>query len=567
MGAGRPDDLRAAMAACRRVWVSVGLFSACLNLLMLAVPLYMMQIYDRVLTTSNVDTLLALTVMVVMALLVLALLDALRMRIMARVGEWLDRELRGRVLAGAVAEALRAGGGVSAQGLRDLATVRGYLGGTGVMPLFDAPWAPAFLFIIFLIHPILGWIGLGGAVVLFGCAVLNDLATRGKLAEANGTVARTMNAADSAVRNADTIAAMGMLPNLARRWGAASATGVQQQTAAIDVSGSITAAAKFIRLALQGAMLGCGAYLVIRGEMTPGGMIAAAIVLGRGLAPVEQSITAWHYFRNARTAYQRLQKLLVRAPANEKGTTLPRPTGRIDLEKVSYVPPGVRQPVTRQVSFHLDGGEVLGIIGPSGAGKTTLVRLLVGSLAPTAGHVRLDGADVKDWPDEDRGLYVGYLPQNVELFAGTVRDNIARLGEADDDAVVAAAKLAGAHQTALGLPRGYDTLIGEGGVPISGGQRQRIALARAVFNDPALLVLDEPDAHLDAQGEQALVEAVARMRAKGVTVVLVAQRVRFMAEVDKILVLKLGAVHAFGPREEVFGSLRRVAATQAASLQ
>ena len=526
---------------------------------MLAVPLYMMQVYDRVLTTGSVDTLLALTAMVAAALVVFGLLEALRGRVLARAGAWLDRELGSPVLAGAVAAALRAGGGVSAQGLRDLATVRGCLGGPGVMPLFDAPWAPVFLGIVFLVHPVLGWIGLGGALALFGCAVLNDLATRKKLAEANGAAARALNAADAAIRNADAIAAMGMLPALARRWREAGARGLRLQTSASDTSGSISALAKVLRFGLQVAMLGMGAWLVLGHEMSPGGMIAAAVILARGLAPVEQLITAWRALVGARTAWRRLRELMEHAPDHDGGTALPRPAGRVEADKVGYLPPGVREPVLRQVSLRLDPGEALGIVGPSGAGKTTLVRLLVGSLAPTAGHVRLDGADLTARPDADRGRHVGYLPQTVELFAGTVRDNIARLGEAEDEAVVAAAERAGAHEVILGLPGGYDTPIGEGGVPISGGQRQRIALARAVYGDPSLLVLDEPNAHLDAEGEQAMVRAVARMRELGVTVVLIAQRAGVMAQVDKILVLQAGSVTAFGPREEVLAALRRPA--------
>ena len=559
MAARRRDPLTRALAGCRRVWGGVALFSACLNVLMLAVPLYMMQIYDRVLTTGSVDTLLALTAMVAAALVVFGLLEALRGRVLARAGAWLDRELGSPVLAGAVAAALRAGGGVSAQGLRDLATVRGCLGGPGVMPLFDAPWAPVFLGIVFLVHPVLGWIGLGGALALFGCAVLNDLATRKKLAEANGAAARALNAADAAIRNADAIAAMGMLPALARRWREAGARGLRLQTSASDTSGSISALAKVLRFGLQVAMLGMGAWLVLGHEMSPGGMIAAAVILARGLAPVEQLITAWRALVGARTAWRRLRELMEHAPDHDGGTALPRPAGRVEAEKVGYLPPGVREPVLRQVSLRLDPGEALGIVGPSGAGKTTLVRLLVGSLAPTAGHVRLDGADLTARPDADRGRHVGYLPQTVELFAGTVRDNIARLGEAEDKAVVAAAERAGAHEVILGLPGGYDTPIGEGGVPISGGQRQRIALARAMFGDPSLLVLDEPNAHLDAEGEQALVRAVVRMRELGVTVVLIAQRAGVMAQVDKILVLQAGSVTAFGPREEVLAALRRPA--------
>ena len=557
MEARQPGPLQQAMAACRHAWVGVVLFSACVNLLMLTVPLYMMQVYDRVVTTGNIDTLLALSAMVAVALGTFGLLESVRSRILARVGAWFERELGSPILAGSIAEARRAGGGVSAQGLRDLGTVRGYFAGQGIMPLFDAPWAPVFLAIVFVIHPVLGWIGLGGAVVLLGFAALNDLTTRKRLTEANSASVRALNDADAAIRNADAITAMGMLPDLARRWQDTTAHSLHQQTSATDASGGISAAAKAFRFGLQAAMLGVGSYLVIGNQMSAGSIVAAAVIVARGLSPMEQLIGSWRSFVGARTAYQRLAELLERAPAAESGTVLPRPAGNVTFDKVNYVPPGVRLPIVRQLSLRIAAGEVLGVVGPSGAGKTTLVRLLVGSLQPSTGHVRLDGADVTAWPDADRGRHVGYVPQSVELFRGTVRDNIARLGAASDEDVVAAAQLAGAHDIILGLPRGYDTPIGVGGVPISGGQRQRVALARAVFGNPALLVLDEANAHLDGDGELALAAAVQRLRERGCTVVLIAQRAGIMALADKVLILKAGAVEAFGPRDEILRTLRR----------
>ena len=557
------DALGRAMGSCRRVWFGVAAFSAFLNMLMLAVPLYMMQIFDRVLATGHIDTLLVLTAMVAAALIVFGLLDALRGRILARAGAWLEGELGGPVLTGAVVDALRAGGGVSAQGLRDLAAVRGYVGGPSVTPLFDVPWAPVFLAVVFLIHPVLGWIGLGGALLLACFAVANDLATRKRVVAANDTQAKTLNEADAAVRNADAIVAMGMLPALLRRGGHAAPDGLRRQVAASDIASAITATAKTSRFALQVAMLGVGAYLVIGAEMTPGGMIAASIVLARGLAPVEQSIGGWRAFVTARAAWGRLEDLLRRAGAAEAGTVLPRPQGVLEIEGVSYAPPGRRTAVLRAVDLRVKAGEMLGIVGPSGAGKTTLVRLIVGSIAPTVGHVRLDGADMAMWPSADRGRHVGYLPQNIELFAGTVRDNIARLGEAPDEAVVAAAELAGAHRTVLELDAAYDTRIGEGGVPISGGQRQRIALARAVFGNPALVVLDEPNAHLDSDGEWALIQALDRLRERGVTVVLVAQRAPVMVKADRIVVIKDGKMAAYGPADRILDKLWRPAASKA----
>lgn len=551
------DALKRAMASCRRVWTGVALVSACVNLLMLAVPLYMMQIFDRVLTTGHLDTLLVLTAMVAGALVVFGLLDALRGRILARAGAWLEGELGAPVLSGAVADALRAGGGMSAQGLRDLAAVRSYVGGPSVTPLFDAPWAPVFLAVVFLIHPLLGWIGLGGALLLALCAVANDLATRRRVAAANDAQAKALNEADAAVRNADAIAAMGMLPALVRRGERAAPGGLRRQVAASDIASAITSLAKTARFGLQVAMLGVGAWLVIGSELSPGGMIAASIVLARGLAPVEQSIGGWRAFVSARAAWRRLADLSRRDTAPAAATVLPRPSGVLELDGVSYAPSGRRSAVLRGVSLRVEAGEMLGIVGPSGAGKTTLVRLIVGSLAPTVGHVRLDGADMAAWPAADRGRHVGYLPQNIELFAGTVRENIARLGEAPDEAVVAAAQLAGVHRTVLELGAAYETRIGEGGVPISGGQRQRIALARAVFGDPALVVLDEPNAHLDGDGEWALVHALDALRERGVTVVLVAQRAPVMVKADHIVVIRDGTVARYGPADEVLDELRR----------
>ena len=550
-------ELGFALGRCRRAWAGVAMFSACTNVLMLAVPVYMMQIYDRVLATRSVDTLIVLSAMVLAALVVFGTLDALRVRVAERVGRWLDATLGATVLAGAVADALRAGGGVSAQGLRDLATVRGYVSSPAVMALFDAPWAPVFLGVIFLIHPVLGWIGLAGALVLCALAVANDLATRAKTVESATASAHALNAADAAVRNADAIVAMGMLPALARRFAATTERSAALGRGAADASGAIAATAKAVRFALQVAMLGVGAYLVLGHEMTPGAMIAAAIILARGLAPAEQLIGSWRTFTGARAAYRRLAGVVELAPAAGARTALPRPAGRLELEEVTYIAPGRREPVLRAVQFALSPGEVLAVIGPSGAGKSTLARLIVGSLAPSVGHVRLDGAPMHTWDEASRGRFVGYLPQDVELFAGTVRENIARFGASSDADVVAAARAAGAHETIVRLPEGYDTPIGAGGVPISGGQHQRIGLARALLGAPALLVLDEPNAHLDGEGEQALAQAVRASAARGTTVVLVTQRLGAMACADKMAVVRDAAVVAFGPREAILASMRR----------
>jgi len=549
------ETLTRALSVCRRAFVQIGVFSLGVNVLVLASPLYMMQIYDRVLATRHLATLIVLTLIVAAALVTLAALDAVRGFIATRLAAWLDHELSSPVLHGAVTDALRAGT-PSAQGLRDLASLRGFLAGSTILPLLDAPWTPLFLAIVFLMHPLLGWIATLGAALLLLLAIATELSTRARLTAANAEAIRALNEADSAVRNADVIAAMGLLPALSRRWREKSSGVVWDQIVAADRSTLIGAAAKFVRLALQVAMLAGGAYLVMQAEMTAGAMIAATIIMARAVAPMEQAIATWRGLVAAQGAYRRLKALLERTPAAGPVTTLPRPAGALIVDKISYVPPRTREPVLKGVSFALAPGEALALIGPSAAGKTTLARLLVGSASPSAGAVRLDGAEIAAWDAADRGQHVGYLPQTVELFDGTVRENIARFCEVTDEEVVAAAQLAGAHELILSLPQAYETRIGAGGVPLSGGQRQRIGLARAVFRAPRLIVLDEPNANLDAAGDQALGAALGRLRATGTTLVLVTQRTDILAVMDKILVLRHGVVEAFGPRDAVLAKLR-----------
>ena len=563
-GARGKGVLEKAISVCRRAWIGVALFSACMNMLMLAVPLYMLQIYDRVLTTRNIDTLVALTVIVGVAVLVQGILDALRTRVLVRVGNWLDRELGGKVLSASVAGTMQTGSGVNAQGLRDLAQLRGYLGGPAVTPLFDAPWIPVFLAINFLIHPILGWIGVGGALVLLTFAITNDLATRRNLRRSHSAAARALNAADASVRNADSILAMGMRPFLIRRWQEFNRPSQDRSVAALDVSGSISAAARTIRAGLQVAILGTGAVLVIRNEISMGSLIAASIILARGLAPIEQLITSWRYFTTARTAYNQIKKLLESVPGDEERTHLPKPAGHIEVSQVLFIPSGLRNPVLRNVGFTLESGESLGILGQSGSGKTTLARLLVGSLNPSSGVIRLDGADIRIFRDDDRSRFVGYLPQHVELFDGTVHENIARLGDADDKAVIAAAKLAGSHEEILRLPDGYETMIGFNGIPISGGQRQRIGIARAVFGMPSFVVLDEPNSHLDSLGDLALANTLKILGDRGVTVAVVTQRAGILSQLDNVLVMRNGEVASFGPRDSILKQPQRNDNSQAA---
>lgn len=547
--------LKRVVAQCKKAFIAVGLFSLAINLLMLTVPIYMMQMYDRVISSGNVDTLLLLTLIAIAGIGCMSLVEMMRGRIMVRLGAWVDRALSGPVLSGGMNDSLRAGGLTGANGLRELNTLRGFLTGAGVFPLLDAPWVPIFVAIIFVIHPILGFLAVGGAVVVFLFALANDISTRKPLKQANGAASKALYRADAMVRNADVAAAMGMEPQLVRRWRDSNEEGLTLQALASDRAGGISSSAKFVRLALQIGMLGVGAYLVTQGQLTGGGMIAGSIILSRAMAPIEQSINAWRGLIAAKGAYESIKTLLSRTPATGDAMSLPRPSGKISLEGIGFVPPGAPEPVLRGVTLEIAAGECIGLIGASASGKTTLARILVGSWRPTAGHARLDGADVFMWDAADRGRYIGYLPQDVELFDGPIRENIARMGEPDTDAVIAAAELANVHELILRLPNGYETMIGEGGARLSGGQRQRIALARALYDNPALVVLDEPNSNLDTEGERALMEVMAELKERKVTTIVVAHRPSVLASVDRLVVMHQGRIEMEGPRDEILAKI------------
>jgi ATP-binding cassette subfamily C protein/ATP-binding cassette subfamily C protein EexD len=443
------------------------------------------------------------------------------------------------------------------EALRDLATLRGYLGGGGIMALFDAPWMPLYLAFIFLLHPLLGLLALGGAAVLFGLALANNALTAGTLKQANAASARAYQAADAGFRNAEVIDGMGMGGVLARRWDAANASVLELQTTASDRAGLINAFTKPFRMFLQVAVLGLGAWLSLRHEVSPGAMIASSIIMSRALAPVEQAIATWKQTTGAREAWGRLNRLFETPSLRPPGMELPQPQGRLAVEAVTFTPANAKEPVLRNLSFAVSPGQALAVIGPSAAGKSTLARLIVGMASPQQGQVRLDDVDVFAWNRDDFGAHVGYLPQDVELFPGSVRENIARMEDGDPAEVVAAARMAGVHEMILRLPDGYDTEIGEQGSVLSGGQRQRIGLARALYRRPALVVLDEPNSNLDAVGEEALNQAIAAMKKAGSTVVIVAHRPSLMVNVDCVLVLAEGQAQKFGPRDAVLAQLRR----------
>ena len=537
--------------------MAVAVFSIVLNLLMLTVPIYMMQMFDRVLPTRHTDTLLLLTLIAFGALALMATMEIVRARIMVRLGTWIDRQLSGPLLMVSLNESLRrSGSGVQgASALRELNTLRQFLTGPSVFPLLDAPWVPIYIAIIFFLHPLLGWLSVGGAVLVFLFAVANDVLTRPAFSKASKGINQSLYRADAAVRNADVIEALGMGPSLIQKWRSEGEAGLSHQAQASDFSGVISSVARTIRLVVQIGILGTGAYLVIQGDLTGGGMIGASIILGRAMAPIEQSINAWRGFTGARNAYRSITDLIQRQEDDTDPMALPEPAGHLLVEGVTFVPPGQREPVLRQVSFEVQPGEHVGLIGPSASGKTTLSRLLVGSWIATAGAVRLDGADLAYWHSTDRGRHIGYVPQDVELFDGTVRENIARLTDCDPAEVVAAAKLARVHEMILRLPDGYDTQVGEAGIWLSGGQRQRIAMARAVFGNPRFLVLDEPNANLDREGDISLLETLKDLKAMDSTVIIVTHRPSILSYVDSVVVLNQGRVEAKGPRDEVLAKI------------
>jgi ATP-binding cassette subfamily C exporter for protease/lipase len=537
--------------------LTVAVFSGFINVLLLSPSLYMLQVYDRVLGSRNATTLLVLSALVVGAFLFMAALEAVRTWVLVRVGARLDAQLNARVFTAAFERNLRRPGSNTAQPIHDLNTVRQTLTGAALLAAFDAPWLPVYLVVIFLMSAQLGWFALGGALLLVVLAVINERVSKPRLDEAQKFAMQSQQALTNHLRNAEVIEAMGMLPQIRGRWFELHRKQLQSQARASDLAAILAGATKFVRIALQSLVLGYGALLVLEGRMTGGMMIAASILAGRALAPVELLVANWKQIVSGRQAYARLRELLGVHPPRREGMSLPRPHGQVSVEAASAAAPGTQRLILRNLSFSIAPGEVVAVVGPSASGKSTLARLLVGVWPPAGGSVRLDGASVFDWNKDELGPHVGYLPQDIELFDGTVADNIARFGEVDAEKVVEAARLVDMHEQILRLPMGYDTPLGSDGSNVSGGQRQRIALARAFYGDPALIVLDEPNSNLDEAGEKALVETVRAAKAKGKTVVLITHRISTLATADKMLVLAEGALAAFGPRDEVFKALQQ----------
>ena len=554
-------ESHAIVRTCRGALLAIGLFSFCINLLMLTASIYMMQVFDRVMVSRSVETLLLLTFIAFAALSAMAALDIVRSRIMQRLGAWIDERIGPVVLGIGLAGDVGMAPGSPASRMRDLIEIKTFISGSAVLPVLDAPWTPVFLLFMFALHPILGLMALGGAVVLLAMAILNDLSTREATVAAGAASGRALRFAETAFQRADVVLAMGMRAAALGRWQALNREAVEANDAAGLRSGAISGTTRFLRQVLQISVLGAGAWLAIEGRVSPGAMIAASILMGRALAPVDQAISTWRAARSALDAFRRIGEMLDGATDRMNGgaetSTLPAPRGAVSVEAATVVRKGMDRPALRNVTFEVAPGEVLAVIGPSAAGKTTLGRLIVGAEAPHAGHVRLDGLDVSAWDAELRGRHVGYLPQDVALIGDTVRDAIARLSEASDEDVIAAARLAGVHETIMRLPQGYDTPLGPEGAALSGGERQRVALARAVFGDPCLVLLDEPNANLDADGERGLHGAIAALKARGTTVILVAHRPSVLKSVERILILQEGAARMIGPRDEVLARINQ----------
>lgn len=551
--------LSAAMGGLRRAVLGLGAFSLVINLLMLAGPLYMLQIYDRVLTSHSEPTLIAISLLLVGLYGFMAALEIVRSRVLVRIGVGLDRDLGSSVFEAGLRSAIGAPGASSAAP-RDLDTLRQFFAGVGPAAVFDTPWVPIYLGVVFLFHPLLGFVALLGMLVLAAIALANSLSSRRPMVAGSEASREAASLAEAGQRNIEVLAAMGMMSAMIRRWRAQQDTSVRNQSVASDRSGTFTTLSKTFRLFLQSAMLGFGAWLALQQEVSPGVMIAASIIAGRALAPVEQLIAQYRQFGRARLAYSRLKSLLGTIPEQGEVLTLPRPSGRLSVGNLVVAAPESGTIVLGGADFTVEPGEAVAVIGPSSAGKSSLARALVGVWHAASGSVRIDGATLDQWSQEDRGRYLGYLPQDVELFDGTVAENIRRLGnDEDDETVIAAAQAAGLDRVIRNLPDGYQTRVGPSGANLSGGMRQRIGLARALYGDPALVVLDEPNAHLDHEGEVALAKAIDMAKAKGQTFVIIAHRPGVVASADKVLILEEGRQRAYGPREEILNNVVSVA--------
>jgi PrtD family type I secretion system ABC transporter len=555
----RDSELTRALAACRHAFIGVGAMSGLINMLALSGSLFMLQVYDRVLPSRSVPTLIGLALLLAVLYAFQGLIDIFRGRVLVRIGAALDERLSPRAFDAIVRLPLKSRvAGDGTQSLRDLDNIRAFASGGGPMALFDLPWMPLYVGICFLFHPLIGSAALVGALVLVGLTLLSERLARDP-SRKTATAAGTRNAlAEAARRNAEVLQALGMRARIAALWAKANADYLSSQRQASDVTGGLGALSKVMRAAIQSGVLALGAFLVINQEATGGIMIASSILVARALAPVEMAIANARSFVAARQSWRQLSELLALFPVTVQPVALPRPSQALAVQSMSVMPPEDRKVVVQDATFRLTAGSAVGVIGPSQSGKSSLARTLAGIWQPVQGTVRLDGATLDQWSPEKLGQFIGYLPQAVELLEGTVAQNISRFEERiDSAALIAAGKDAGVHELVLALPQGYEAPVGESGATLSGGLRQRIALARALYRDPFLVILDEPNSNLDTEGEEALTRAIQGIRARGAIAVVVAHRPSALAAVDQVLVMRQGRVQAFGPKDEVLRNALR----------
>ncbi|MDD3354930.1 type I secretion system permease/ATPase [Zoogloea sp.] len=557
------SELRAVLWRFRREFFVCVVFSAIINLLMLTPTLYMLQLFDRVMISQSLFTLAAMTLVMLFLFAVMSFTEWLRSRLLVRLGVRLDEELNTRVFKASFEAQLRQLGGNPSQAFSDLTNLRQFMTGNGLFAFMDAPWTPIYLAVLFMLHPWLGVIGVVFSLILLALAWFSNRTTQAPLEKAMEASGHTSTFVQSKLRNAEVIEAMGMLGDLRRHWLVRHRNHLRLNSTATDVSARVQALTKFVRYTQQSLALGAGALLVIQGELTAGAMIAANVLMGRATQPLDMMVGTWKSFLGARKAFERLEGLLERHPARETGRVHDVPRGEMRIESLFATAPSRKDPILKGLTADFPAGEVIGIIGPSGSGKSTLARSLVGIWPYTEGRVLIDGEAIDGWDRDELGPFIGYLPQDIELFEGTIAENIARFGTIDSEKVIRACHRAGVHDMILRLPKGYDTPMGEAGNMLSGGQRQRIGLARAMYGDPSILVLDEPNSNLDEVGEAALLKAVQDLKAQGCTVFLITHRSGILAATDRLLLLKDGEIALYGPRQQVIAALQASAAAPA----
>jgi len=559
----KKTPLQAAYGKFRAIILTTFVFSFALNMLLFVTPLYMLQIYDRVLGSRNEITLLMISMIALFLLVTYGILEFIRSRMLVRAGHQFDNVLSQSLFSRSVKLQLNQQNAGAQYILSDGDKIREFLTGAGILAFFDIPWTPVFVVICFIFHPWLGYVALAGTLVILSLALINEYATRKPLKEANNAAQNANQFAGTVLQNAEVIRSMGMEKHLGNRWMDKHEQGLEAQASASDKAGAIMSFQKFFRLTVQSAILGVGAYLAIGNEISPGVMIAASIMMGRALQPIEQGVGQWKTFVVARQAHTRLKNLFDNVPGDEERTTLPAPKGQIGVEGLTAFYPGTRTTFLKNLNFKINPGEAVAVIGPSGTGKSSLIRHLVGVWRPAMGTIRIDGADISHWNADQLGEHLGYLPQEVRLFAGTIAENISRFSNGSSEDIVKAAQMAGVHDMILRMPNGYETQVGDNGQQLSGGQRQRVGLARAIYGMPRIVVLDEPNSNLDTDGENALLETIKTLKSEQITVVLVSHKTNILAVCDRILLMRDGTLQADTTPKELFKPTKAAASTAA----